>query len=236
MKEALALATESFGSWSGTADRAAAPPPAKPKPGRLFVVDRRGATQTMVAQVAPGIPRDSPDYVALGLVNAVLGQISASRLGQNIRQDKGIAYMTGSQLWYYPGTGLWVSFSPVQADRTGMAVRELQKELRALNGESPITATELEEAKSSYLRGLPETFETVSGLAGEVGRNWGLELPPEELHTMPERIAAVTLEQANAVARKYARAERAFFVLLGDREKVMPQLKDLGLGDVTIVE
>jgi len=81
-------------------------PPAKPKPGRIFLVDRKGATQTMVAQVVPGIPRDSPDFPALLLADRVLGGMAASRVSQNIRQKEGIAYWAASQLWHYPGLGL----------------------------------------------------------------------------------------------------------------------------------
>jgi len=90
-------------------------PPPQPKQGRIFLVDRKGATQTIGGDGCAGIPRDSPDYPALLLVNQLLGGISASRLNLNIRQEKGIAYFAASQLWHYPGLGLWVAWSQVQA-------------------------------------------------------------------------------------------------------------------------
>ena len=47
-----------------------------------------------------------------------------------------------------------------------------------------------------------------------------------ELQSFSERVAAVILDQVNAVARKYACPDQAFFLLVGDREKIAPQLRD----------
>jgi zinc protease len=236
LKDAVALATESLGSWSGAAPPAPGMPPPQPKPGRIFLVDRQGATQTMVALVAPGIPRDSPDFPALLLVNQVLGGIAASRLNQNIRQEKGIAYFVASQLWHYPGLGLWVAWSQVQTDRTAVAMGEFQKELRGLAGAKPITRLELEAARSDVIRGLPASFETVWTAAEEIARSWATGLPLTEFQTLPNRIAATSLNDVNAAARKYAAAARSFFVLVGDREKIEAQVRTLGLGPALVVE
>ena len=236
LKDAVAMATESLGSWTGAAPPPAVMPPPKPKPGRIFLMDRKGASQTMVVQVVPGIPRDSPDYPALLLADRVFGEMSANRLSENIRQQKGIAYFAASQLWHYPGLGLWVAWSPVQVDRTAVAIREFQKELRGLGGEKPITAVELDQARNSVNRWLPEQYETVWPAAEEAANIWASGLPVTELQTLPQRIAATTLAEVNAAARKYARAGQAFFVLVGDRGKIEPQLHDLGLGPIAVVE
>jgi predicted Zn-dependent peptidase len=45
-------------------------------------------------------------------------------------------------------------------------------------------------------------------------------LPLDNFQTLPERVAAVAWAEVNAAALKYARPERAFFLLLGDREKI----------------
>jgi zinc protease len=235
-EEAVATAREAFGSWSGAAPAAPEAPPFSARSGRLFIVDRKGANQTMVAQVATGIPKESADYLPLLLADRVYGGISASRLRLNIRQEKGIAYFAASQLWHYPGTGLWVGFSRVQTDSTGVAVREFQRELRDLAGSKPVTAAELDEAKTSLIRSVPDQFETVGAAAGAVTRNWLTGLPLTDLASFADRIAAVTLDEVNAAARKYAQADRAFFVLIGDRDQIEPQLRDLGLGTATMIQ
>jgi predicted Zn-dependent peptidase len=50
------------------------------------------------------------------------------------------------------------------------------------------------------------------------------------IQDFPRQIAAITLAQANAVARKYAVVDHAKFLLMGDRRKIEPALKDLALG------
>jgi zinc protease len=190
----------------------------------------------MVAQVVPGIPIDSPDYAALFMADRVFGGMSASRLGRNIRQGKGIAYYAASQLSHYPGLGLWVAFSPVQTDQTAVAMREFQQERLALAGGRPITAEELDQARNSVIRALPEYYESLWSTTEQIARTWAWGLPMSALQTIPENLAAVTLEQVNAAARKYAQPERAFFVLIGDREKIEPQIREAGLGEIVAVQ
>ena len=153
----------------------------------------------MVVEVLPGIPHDSADFHALTLVDRVLGATYSSRLRRNIRQEKGIAYWTASQLWHYPGTGLWVAFSPVQADKTGVALKEFQREFAGLAGEKPITQAELDDAKNNVIRSFPETFETVWQVADQFAgvRAWGL--PPTGFQKSLQRFESVTVAEVNAL-------------------------------------
>jgi len=201
------------------------PPPA-PKHGRIVYVDRKGVTQTMVVQVLPGIPRDHPDYPALALANRIYGGMADSRIWNNIRQQHGIAYYASSEMPTFSGAGLWIVESPVQQDSTAIAMREFDKELAAFGRSMPITQVELDQAKNVIIRSLPEEFETVSSAAGTIAWNWAQGLPLSDFQSFSERIAAVTLDQVNAIARKYARPDQAFFVLVGDRERIAPQLRD----------
>ena len=105
-------------------------------------------------------------------------------------------------------------------------MREFEKELSAFGRAKPITQTELDQAKTGFIRSIPEDFETVGAAAGTIAWNWAQGLPLSELQSFSQRLAAVTLDQVNAVARKYARPENAFFLLVGDRQKIEPQLRD----------
>jgi zinc protease len=152
--------------------------------------------------------------------------MSDSRIWENIRQQHGIAYYAHSGLTTFPGVGIWTIQSPVQLDSTALAMREFEKELSAFGRAKPITQAELDQAKAGFIRSIPEDFETVGAAAGTIAWNWAQGLPLSELQSFSQRLAAVTLDQVNAVARKYARPENAFFLLVGDRQKIEPQLRD----------
>jgi zinc protease len=226
MKDAVALVSGALGGWVGTAPPASKMPRPEPKHDRIVFVDRKGVTQTMVVQVLPGVPCDHPDYPALVLADRIYGGMSSSRIWSNIRQQHGIAYYARSGLSHYPELGLWTIVSPVQIDKTGVALGEFQKELAAFGRSKPITASELEQAKSGLIRSMPEQFETLGSAVGTIASNWYRGLPISEIRTFPEQLEAVTLEQVNAIARKYARVEDAFFLLVGDREKIEPQVRE----------
>jgi zinc protease len=220
------LATETLGGWTGTAPLAPAMPPPAPKHDRIVFVDRKGATQTMVVQVLPGIPRDHPDYPALFLADRIYGGMSQNRIWENIRGQHSIAYYARSELNTLPGAGFWLVLSPVEQDGTALAMREFEKELAAFGRTKPVTQTELEQARTGIIRSLPEQFETLGSAAGTIAWNWAQGLPVSNLQAFAARLAAVTLDEVNAVARKYARPDQAFFLLVGDREKISPQLRD----------
>ncbi len=226
LEDAIALATQTFGGWTGAAPPAAPMPPPAPNHGRIVFVDRKGVTQTLVVQVLPGIPRDHADYPALFLADRIYGGISSSRIWENIRQQHGIAYYARSELSTLPGAGLWTVLSPVQQDSTALAMREFDRELAAFGRAKPITQEELDQARIGVIRSLPEQFETVGSAAGTIAWNWSQGLPISDLQAFPARLAAVTVGEVNAAARKYARPGEAFFLLVGDREKIEPQLRD----------
>jgi zinc protease len=235
LDDAVALATKHFGDWEGTAGAAPPIPAPTPATGRLFLIDRPGATQTTIVQVVPGIPRVHPDFPALLLADRVWGGIFSSRLNQNIRREKGIAYGAGSEIRPWPGLGLWVARSIVEAGRTRDAMVEFTKELRGMAGEKPITERELETVKENLIHSYPGDFELAWGLAQRVSRDWAWGLPTTDMQTLPQRVQEVSLDQANAVARRYAVVNRAFFLLIGDRRKIEPQLPGLGMGAPTLL-
>jgi hypothetical protein len=89
--------------------------------------------------------------------------------------------------------------TPVKVDKTREAMAEFTKQLRGLAGEWPITREELAAAKQA--------------------RTWAFGLPLSDLETWPQLISSVTLEEANAAARKYARPDQAVFLLVGRSRK-----------------
>ena len=112
------------------------------------------------------LPRRTPDYHALLVLNMVLGGQFVSRINMNLREKKGYTYGARTAFDFRRAPGPFVLQASVQSDATADAVREAIGELRAIRGERPVTREELETGRASLTRGYPRNFET----ADQVGR------------------------------------------------------------------
>jgi len=107
MEQATALAKKYFGEWKGAplpASKAAEMPP--PAAAKVYLVDRPGSAQSNILAGGLSLRRSDPDYIALSVMNRVLGGGSAARLFSNLREDKGYTYGAYSRITsdVYPGT------------------------------------------------------------------------------------------------------------------------------------
>lgn len=237
LAEARSLAERAFGSWSGAAPPDVPIPAASPSPGgRIYLVDRQDAAQTVVTQALAGIPRSAADYYALTLADGVWGGGAASRLDMNLREDKGYSYGVFSALRPFRNGGIWYCVGGVQTDKTKESVAEFEKEIRGIAGGKPITEEEFEFQKSRIVRGYAQQFESLARVAGQVADLWTEGLPMSELQREYDETRKVTLPAARAAAEKHARPERAALVLVGDRAKIEPGLKDLKLGEIVLLD
>ncbi|AMY08783.1 protease3 [Luteitalea pratensis] len=238
LAEATALATQHFGAWSGGAASPVTIPAAKPAPaGRIYLVDRQDAAQTNVQQFLPAPRRDSDDYYALLLADAVWGGGGfGTRLNMNLREEKGYSYGVFSTLQLLKEAGSWYASGGVQTDKTKESVVEFDKELKALGGAREITADEFATARQVKTRGYAQQFEAFTRVAGEIATLWSQGLPMTELQREYDETARATLDATLAAAKKYARPERASIVLVGDRRTVEAGLRELALGEVVVLD
>src|SRR6188508_67749 len=162
MADATSLATKYFGGWSGGAVAPITVPPATPSPmGRIYLVDRPDAAQTVVAQYLPAPMRTSPDYDALTLVDAVWGGGGfGTRLNLNLREDKGYSYGVFSNAALLRQAGAIIASGGVQTDKTKESAAEFMTELKNLAGAKPITQAELDAARLTKIRGYAQQFES----------------------------------------------------------------------------
>jgi zinc protease len=238
LAQATAIAREHFGQWSGgaapavtVAERSGAPG------GRIYLVDRPGAAQTVVVQWMPGPPRKTPDYVALGLVDAVWGGGGfGTRLNLNLREDKGYSYGVFSNLALLSQAGSWSASGGVQTDKTRESLVEFDRELQALAGGRPIAPEELSNARERRLRGYAQQFESLGRVAGQVATLWAQGLPMAELQREYDATATITLDEVLGAARTYVKPDASFTLLVGDRATIEQDVRELGLGEVIVVD
>ena len=238
MAKAMKLAGEAFGSWAaGTAPAVTIPAPRPAQPGRIYLVDRQDAAQTVVSQILPGPKRMVDDYYAFRLVDAVWGGGGfGTRLNLNLREDKGYSYGVFSNMANYNDFGMWWSNGGVQTDKTKESVVEFAKEMTNLAGAKPITQAELTTAQQGRVRGYSQQFESLSRVSGQIATLWVQGLPMTELQNEVDATGAATMADVMAASKKYVNPDKMSLLLVGDLAKVEPGIRSLNLGEIVVLD
>lgn len=210
---------------AGTAFVPAKVQPPAYKSARLLLVDKPDATQTYFRIGMPGIDRTSPDRVPLLLINTLFGGRFTSMLNDELRVNSGLTYGANCQLEQDRLTGAIVINSYTRTESTVKAIDLALDVLKRLRQQG-ISPELLASAKAYIKGGFPtERLETADQLADVLGELEFYGLNKGEIDDFFSRIDAVTVEQANAVARKYYSDTALQFVLIGNAGKVEPMVK-----------
>lgn len=220
-----ALVRQKLGAWKGgfgSATRIAEPP--AQGPAKVILVDRPGSVQSNILVGNVGIRPDNPDYYPLQVLNKIVGGGTDSRLFQILREEKGWTYGAYSRLSRPKEVGYFVASAEVRTPVTDSALVEMMSQLRRVQ-EEPVSQQDIEAAKSYLIGSFPLRIETAGQIAGQVAQTELLGLPVDALIRYRERIAAVTPEDLQRVARQYVRPDRATIVVVGDAAKVAKDLE-----------
>lgn len=238
MDRAVKLAGDAFGSWPAGSAPAVVIPPARPAPaGRVYLVDRQDAAQTIVSQFLPAPKRTVDDYYAFRMVDAVWGGGGfGTRLNLNLRENKGYSYGVFSNMVNYNDMGLWWAAGGVQTDKTKESVVEFVNEMKNLSGAKPITETEVTTAQQGRVRGYAQQFESLSRVTGQIGTLWSQGLPMTELQREVDVTSSTTMDQVMAASKKYVDPSKVSLLLVGDLGKIEQGVRSLNLGDVVVLD
>ena len=237
LAEATALARQSFGSWSGGAAPAVNIPTSKPMgAGKVYLVDRQGAAQTVISHVLPASQRKADDYYALSLANAVYGGGFGTRLNLNLREDKGYSYGVFAFPQQFSKGGAWIASGGVQTNKTKESAVEFMRELKFIAGEKPITEKELSTARLGRIRGYAQQFESYGRIAGQVVALWEAGLPMTDLQRETDELAKLQLGAVNATAAKYAALPGTSLLLVGDLSQIEIGIRELNLGEIVVLD
>jgi len=201
--EATVRLREAFGAWRPRPDALAvrAAPPARLTARRVLLVDKPDATQTQIRLGNVAIARNDPAYIPAVVANTILGGGFTSQLIEELRIKRSLTYsawstfaarLTGGD--FRLGT---FTKTPTTTETLALAL-SVEGEFR-----SHAPARERLAKAKTYLRGqFPLRIESPDALAARLGEAEFNGLGPEELATYRARVAAVTPEQAAAVAGK----------------------------------
>ncbi len=241
-EELLSAGEGAFGMWPTPADAPGIardaglrPPPAAPE-RPLAIVPRPGAAQSELRIGHVCASRDTPDYHTLVLLNMILGGQFVSRVNLNLRQDKGYTYGVRTGFDLRRGLGPFALSTSVQTEVTASAIREALREFEELRTVRPATPEEIGLARASVTRGYPRGFETAQQVARGVAQLALHGLPDTYFEEFVPRVDAVTGDDLGRAAAKYLDPSRMLTLVVGDAERVLPTLGDVGLGEPQVVD
>jgi zinc protease len=169
--------------------------------GRRIVISL-DVPQAVVEFGGAGIPRKDPDFMAAYLVNHILGGGSmSSRLYQEVREKRGLAYSVSDSLLWFDHTALFLGSTATRADRTGETLDLIDKEIHRLAENGP-TAEELTKAKAYLNSSFALNLDTSSKIASLLVQLQRDDLGIDYIERRPAMIAGVTLDAARRVAKR----------------------------------
>jgi len=227
---------KTFGGWKNAG--AAPPKPALPAATQhaakqIYLIDRPGAAQSQIRIGWIGVPRSTPDYYVLEVMNTVLGGSFSSRLNQNLRERNGYSYGAGSVFDMRSTPGPFYASSGVQTDKTTESLREFFNELTAI--QQPIPAAELGRAKNYLALGFPAGFETTGSVAAQIGELIIYGLNEATFSEYVGKIQAITTADAARAAKQYIQPDKFAVIVVGDLSKIEAPIRAANLGPVRVV-
>ncbi|MBZ5590315.1 MAG: insulinase family protein [Acidobacteriia bacterium] len=224
---------KAFGGWStaGRAPAATPPSPAARDARTIVVVDRPGSVQSEIRVGRPTVKVTNGDFYPMVVANTIFGGSFASRLTENIREDKGYTYSPDSSNRAREQGGLLRVRAAVHTEVTAGTLLEIFYELDRMGATQP-TDEELGRAKR-YLNGLYLLTNSLNGaVVNTLATNWVNGLPPSALAEFVPKVNAVTAEQVQDVGKRYMSSLTQTVVIGGDAAKVVPAVAQFGVASV----
>lgn len=217
--------SEHFGSWkSGDVAVPSVASPPKRKERSLTIVDRPGSAQSNIVLANLAFERNSPDYFPAIVMNQILGAGASSRVFMNLREEKGYTYGAYTRLDVRRLAGDFEATAEVRTAVTGDSLREFFYELERIRTDL-VSEQEITDAKNFLTGVFPIRAETQEGLTNLIVNQQLYELPDDYLQTYRDNIEAVTLEDVQAVAKKYIHPDDLAIVVVGDAQDVLAQAR-----------
>ncbi|HUI84317.1 MAG TPA: pitrilysin family protein [Candidatus Binatia bacterium] len=200
---------------------------AEPKPGYYFV-RKTDVNQSSIAMLDLGIERRNPDYYAVTVMNEIFGGGFSSRLFNNLRSGKGLAYAVGGGVGYgWDHPGLTDITMQTKSASTVEGVEGLDSEIDGLL-KNPATAEELRRAKDDILNSFIFQFDTPEKVLREKMAYEFYHYPLDFLERYRGEVENVTAEDVARVARKYVHKNQLAVLVVGNDAEFDKPLSSLG--------
>lgn len=193
----------------------------KLKPAPVYVpeykVKMKDVEQSHLCLGVKGVPKENDQYFPMVLLNNITGGSMSSRLFQNIREERGLAYSVYSVNQSYASDGIISIYAGVSHNKVEETLRAIAGELQRLS-EDCITKDELNTAKEQLKSGYVFSQESVNSRMFSIGKNMLLfnkVLTPAETINKINRVSFEDIKKATAII---GNPDRYSAVLIGNKD------------------
>lgn len=197
------------------------------KPGYYFV-SKEDVNQSSIHMIALGTTRNSPDYYAIAVFNEAFGGGFSSRLFNDIRTKRGLAYNVGGGIgtnFGHPGILQFVAGTKSQS--TIESIEALDQDIDDLS-KQPITEKEIKQAKDAILNAFIFRLDSPDKVLAERVAYEFYGYPSDWLDKFPVEVQKVTPADVNRVAAKYVHRDQLAVLVVGNAREFDKPLSSLG--------
>jgi len=196
-------------------------------PAIRFVDKETSQTHMRVGHLT--IRENDPDYVALAIANDILGGSSfRSRLFNDVRTKRGLAYSVGSRLMAgVHDQGVWLMRAETKLVSTQEVVSRFIANIERMRTEL-VTDQELAEAKEAYVNSFVFSFSSPSAIVSRLVELENDGLPKDFLQQVREKVVKLTKEDVLAAAKKHLHPDRLKIIAVGSGDALPKVLSTFG--------
>ena len=196
-------------------------------PGQ-YLITKEDVNQSSIHLVTLGIKRDNPDYYAVSVFNEAFGGGFSSRLFNDIRTKRGLAYGVGGGVgtnFGHPGIAQVVMATKSQT--TIESVQAVKEDIENLS-KNPLTDDEIKRAKDAILNAFIFRLDSPDKILAERMTYEFYGYPADWLDRYQAEIKKVTAADANRVAAKYLHVDQFATLVVGNPKEFDKPLSSLG--------
>lgn len=229
--EMLTLLRHAFGDWAkGTVPTVQIPDVPErelSRPAVSYVGKDTSQAHLRVGHLS--IKENDPDYVALAIANDILGGSSfRSRLFNDVRTKRGLAYSVGSRLnTGMHDQGVWLMRAETKLASTQEVISRFVANIDRMRHEL-VTDQELAEAKEAYVNSFVFSFASPSAIVSRLVELEYDGLPKDFLQQLRAKVIALSKEDIQAAAKKHLRPDRLKIIAVGSGEALPKALSTFG--------
>jgi zinc protease len=213
-EDAENLIGKAFGDWQAKGQTVPVPPPFQTfSPGSYYLVKETPQTIIVTGQQAP--KKGSDAYYAFDVIDFLLGSGGfRSRIFQEVRTNRGLAYSTGSFYRARSDYGAFGAYAMTKSSSAPLTIQVIQDILGKAKREG-LSQEEIDGAKKAILNSFVFQFDSLHHIVTQQALLAFDKLPEDFLRQYPQRITALTPGEIRATIGNVITPENSITLILG---------------------